>query len=129
MLRQMIGARSLCTARLPGLRGKVNLAPKSPCRGGLVPGELLLVVAHDMEDAVNPYRVQHPDHLEKCGWYGAEHLVLVDASASPVPPEPPGSNTCCGSDCPNCVWIQYWRECQEWEAVHGKEAGGEQQTR
>jgi hypothetical protein len=31
------------------------------------------------------------------------------------PPVEPALHECCGNDCANCVWIQYWEKLQEWE--------------
>ena len=31
------------------------------------------------------------------------------------PPEPPEEGSCCGNGCPDCVWVQYWEECADYE--------------
>jgi hypothetical protein len=52
---------------------------------------------------------------------GHRHLATaaLAGSATPVPEKPrePSAEECCGNDCRNCVWTEYWAKLQEYEAV------------
>ncbi|OQR80500.1 hypothetical protein THRCLA_23474 [Thraustotheca clavata] len=107
--------------RTPKLRDLVVLAPGIAERNGLKAGDVAKVILHDIKDVATPYRLQIPNTLER-PWFAAEDIVLADPNASQPAPEPPGDHECCGSSCPNCVWISHWAECQEWEAEQQKAA-------
>ncbi|OQR87905.1 hypothetical protein ACHHYP_20347 [Achlya hypogyna] len=118
MLRRLVIAgkaseRSFGT-RAPRVRDLVVLAPGVPERHGLSAGVVAKVLLHDAKDATTPYRLEIPNSLEK-PWFSSTDIVLADPLAAQPAPEPPGAHECCGSSCPNCVWIKHWAECQEWE--------------
>ena len=60
------------------------------------------------------YRVEIPESATK-PWIGFDQLTLLDPLAPRPKPREPASNACCGSDCPNCVWIQYRAACEAFE--------------
>ncbi|KMS65415.1 hypothetical protein BVRB_036220 [Beta vulgaris subsp. vulgaris] len=53
---------------------------------------------HDELDQVKPRQLREED-VGPCG-------------REPMPPDP---ESCCGNNCPNCVWTVYWDELQEYQ--------------
>jgi hypothetical protein len=70
-------------------------------------------------DPVTPYQVRWAtaDGTFTSPWFEEGDLVLADPLAPWPKPEVP--ENCCGSQCPNCVWVQYQQECDEWIRVTG----------
>ncbi|CAK4629240.1 hypothetical protein LEN26_010448 [Aphanomyces euteiches] len=107
--------RTLSTQRRPALRDLVVLAPGLEEKAGLKAGDVAKIIADESKtDPATPFRLKLPDSLE-CPWVSADDVVLLDPLAAQPPPEPPASHECCGSSCPNCVWITHWEACQAWE--------------
>jgi hypothetical protein len=83
--------------------------------------EQVVKVAQDQADTdpVTPYQVrwQTADGMVTSPWFEEGDLVLADPMAPWPKPEVP--ENCCGSHCPNCVWIQYQQECDAWIRVTG----------
>lgn len=52
--------------------------------------------------------------------------VALELLSRPVEPTEPQMEECCGNDCPNCVWIQYWEAQQKYD--HELEAYEAQQA-
>lgn len=49
-------------------------------------------------------------------WFSSSDITLKDPTAPIPPPKEPESNACCGSQCPDCVWIQYFAARKAYEA-------------
>ncbi|GMI21035.1 hypothetical protein TeGR_g761 [Tetraparma gracilis] len=75
-----------------------------------------LLIQIDKNDERSHYRValSTAPRADSC-WLPARSLRLSDPN-QPIPrPKEPENEECCGSDCPNCVWIQYWERLQDYE--------------
>ena len=66
----------------------------------------------------------HTDEEVDSGDAGA--AVALELLSRPVEPTEPLMEECCGNDCPNCVWIQYWEAQQKYD--HQLEAYNAQQA-
>lgn len=82
-------------------------------KNGLKPNVIVKVIDMDLKDEKYTYRIQlTPDRT--C-WFSKYDVLLKDINA-PIPkPSEPASNACCGSNCPDCVWLKYWERLQEYE--------------
>lgn len=87
-------------------------------KNGLFQHQIATIIAIDRKDMSHHYRVSLPDSLYTA-WFAHDDLKLFDPNASIPKPNQPQHNECCGSECPDCVWIQYWEEMNEWEALQG----------
>jgi hypothetical protein len=85
-------------------------------KNGLSQHQIAIVISIDRNDLKNYYRVSLPDSFYTA-WFAHDDLKLLDPNALIPKPNQPQNNECCGSECPDCVWIQYWEEMNEWEAL------------
>jgi hypothetical protein len=88
-------------------------------KNGMSQHQVATVIAIYRNDLNNYYRVSLPGSFYTA-WFAHNDLELLDQNASIPKPNEPQNNECCGSECPDCVWIQYWEEMNEWEALHKK---------
>ncbi|ETV81153.1 hypothetical protein H257_05740 [Aphanomyces astaci] len=103
--------------RRPALRDLVILSPSLSASLGREPNEIAKIISDESAtDPKTPFRIQLPNSLDR-PWVAAKDVGLADPHAHQPAPEPPASHECCGSSCPNCVWISYWEESQAWEAA------------
>ena len=98
--------------RVPEVGDTVVLsALHRPGLKGFLAGDRGTVLQHDKGDPKLCYQVKHLISGDT-PWFGAGDIVLLDPTAPPPRPVEPESNACCGSQCPNCVWIQYFEACR-----------------
>jgi hypothetical protein len=105
--------------RQPGLRDQVKLNSQQELRG-LQPEmvvEIVQVKLHERNGDTNttPYQVCLRNH--RTPWFSADELILANPMERQPPPQRPAADECCGSSCPNCVWIVYRQEQREWNAL------------
>lgn len=84
-------------------------------KNGLLPNQIVTIIDIDKRDENYYYRV---NLLEShyTAWFAKSDLILYDPLAIRPKPIAPENNQCCGSECQDCVWIQYWEDMNEWEA-------------
>lgn len=81
---------------------------------GLKKNEIGVIISIDKNDPNMFYQIRLPSSYY-LAWFNKNDIELYNPN-DPIPkPQPPESNECCGSECPDCVWIKYWEELQEWE--------------
>jgi len=90
---------------------------------GLFLGVSATVIQYDTNDPGLCYQVKlsptSGSDLSETPWFSAADIVLKDPS-SPIPqPIEPESNACCGSQCPDCVWVRYFESCKVYEKRTG----------
>ena len=110
--------------RRPTLWDKVILAPGVPDTRGLRQGVIATVIKlHPKSRPDFYFRVEIPDcHGQP--WLGIDELTLQNPEAPLPKPREPAPNECCGAECPNCVWIQYWDARAEFERERQHESAG-----
>ena len=107
--------------RRPTTRDLVKLNPSLGVVSlqGLLAGQVVKITQDQVStDPVTPYQVRlETDGMATSPWFKEGDLVLADPTASW--PKPDAPENCCGSSCPNCVWIQYQVQCDEWVRITG----------
>ncbi len=116
--RDLVVVRRLFSSiRRPLLGDYVILSNGIEEKNGLYKDQIVKVISYDKNDIKMCYRVSLPSS-HYSAWFAESDLNLSNPNA-PIPkPEPPESNECCGSECPDCVWITYWETLQEWERTN-----------
>jgi hypothetical protein len=113
--------------RQPGLRDQVKLSkPHQELRGLSADTvvEIVQVKLHERSGEANdfPFQVRLLNH--RTPWFKVDELVLANPLELQPPPQRPASGECCGSSCPNCVWIIHRQEKREWDAMRRAAAEG-----
>ncbi len=108
-------------SRRPSVRDLVKLNPSLGLTSlkGLVAGHVVKITQDQTSaDPTTPYQVRlESADMVTHPWFKEDELVLADPIAPWPKPEAP--ENCCGSSCPNCVWIRYQAECDEWTKSTG----------
>ncbi|GMI17658.1 hypothetical protein TrLO_g10534 [Triparma laevis f. longispina] len=75
-----------------------------------------VVVDIDPKDEKFYYRVKTSSTPPaQYSWIPKDAVVLLDPSCTPPRPNEP--TNCCGSECPDCVWICYWKDLEDYNNV------------
>ena len=90
---------------------KLNSDVSSPLKG-LFSGVEVPVIDIDMTDDKFTFRVKIDTTPATTPWLPKAAVALSDPFS--LPPRPSEPTNCCGSECPDCVWITYWKDVEEW---------------
>ena len=82
-------------------------------KNGLKPNLIVKIIGMDLTDDKYTYRINvTKDHT--C-WFSKYDIILNDPNSCIPKPNEPDSNDCCGSNCPDCVWLKYWERLHDYE--------------
>jgi hypothetical protein len=124
LLRSQFALFSTLLLRPPELNDVVKLSAVNSSHSAAQTGVVTLI---DQSDTSSYYRVcfsssssssSSVDSPPTQRWFPQFGAIELDDPAAVIPkPVEPLQHECCGSECPDCVWIKYWERLNKWEAL------------